>query len=247
VNFRKALAYCVDYGAISKDILPDAPAPIGMVPSRIAGHNPNVEQPKFDLQEAEKWLKKSKYYKDLAKYPVELAWVAEVPDREKIALLVQANALKIGIKVNVVRVPWVSLVDRAPKPETTPNATIVSMSPDYPEAGGYMFPRWHSSGKGTWLQMDWLLDKDIDKMLEDALQIAEWDSRMQKYKAIQSKLMEIQPSVVLTQGLGRRAYQSNYVVWPHADNAKAGKPIHTVMGYSFYMPTIEVFPERIPK
>jgi peptide/nickel transport system substrate-binding protein len=243
VAVRKAIAYCLDYDTITETIIPGAPKPHGMVSTRLAGHNPNVEQLTQDLEKAQEWLKQSKYYENLGDYEIELAWVAEVPSTEKIALLVQANAEALGIKVNLVRVPWVTLVDRAFKPETTPNATICSQSPDYAEAGGYLYSRWHSSGAGTWIQMDWLSNPDIDAAIDDALRTIDWDTRMQKYQAIQSTLMDIQPSVPLYQSFSRRAYQ-DYVVWEHAENAKAGKPMYVVSGYALYLPDIEVFPER---
>lgn len=54
-------------------------------------------------------MAKSKYAGQLDKYPVELAWIAEVPDEEKIALLFQANAGELGITVKVLKTPWLSL------------------------------------------------------------------------------------------------------------------------------------------
>lgn len=247
VYFRKALAYAVDYATLVQQISPGTPAPVGLVSSAIAGHNPNVLQPTYDLAKAMEYLKQSKYYGKLDKYPVELAWVAEVPDREKIALLVQASCVQLGITINVVRVPWVSLVDKCARPDTTPHANIVSMSPDYPEAGAHMYARWHSSGAGTWLQMDWLQDPEIDASIEDALSTINWEQRLAKYKPLQVRLLELQPSVTLMQGLTRMAYQSGYVVWPAAEAAKNKQPVTVLMGYTMYARDIEIYPEKMPK
>jgi peptide/nickel transport system substrate-binding protein len=247
VNFRKALAYAVDYATLVEQISPGTPAPVGLVSSAVAGHNPDVEQPTYDLVKAMEYLKKSKYYGNLDKYPVELAWVAEVPDREKIALLVQASCEQLGITINVVRVPWVSLVDKCARPDTTPHGNIVSMSPDYPEAGAHMYARWHSSGAGTWLQMDWLQSASFDEAIEDALSTTDFSARLEKYKPLQVTLLDLQPAVTLMQGLTRMAYQSSYVTWPAADAAKNNQPVTVLMGYTMYARDIEVFPEKMPK
>lgn len=247
VNFRKAVAYAVDYDTLVKDIFPGNPKAVGLVPSALAGHNSKVNTPTYDPDKAKEYLSKSKYANQLDKYPLELAWVAEVPDREKIALLIQASLAKIGVKVNVVRMPWASLVDKAARPDTTPNAAIVSESPDYPEAGAHLDSRWHSRGAGTWLQMDWVKDPDLDKAIEDALSTSNWDQRMVKYQAIQEKLMDLQPSVGLMQGLTRRAYQAAYIKWPAAEAAKAKQPVTSLYGYVLYARDIEILTDKVPK
>ncbi len=56
-------------------------------------------------------------------YPVEVCWVSETPDREKLALLIQAAAQEVGMTVDVVQTPWTSVVENSSSVETTPNVT----------------------------------------------------------------------------------------------------------------------------
>ena len=62
-------------------------------------------------------------------------WVSEVPDEEKFALLFQSNMADIGMKVDIVKVPWLSLVENTSKLETSPSIATIYVSSDLPEAG----------------------------------------------------------------------------------------------------------------
>jgi len=247
VHIRKALAYAIDYDTIVNQIYPGNPAPTGMLCATLAGFKPYDDPVVYDLERAKSELEQSKYYDQISDLPITIAWVAEVPDREKIALLVQANLTELGVNIEVERVPWTSMVERAVKPDTTPHISIVSYQADYPEAGAILDARWHSRGAGTWLQMDHLLNSDIDAMIDDALATSDWDTRMEKYKAIQEEIEALQPSIPLMESMTRQAYQAEYVVWPAAEAVSAGKPASPYMGYNFYLADIEVYPDKMPK
>lgn len=247
VHFRRALAYAVDYETITSKIDPGFPKAKGLVFSALAGYNPNVPEYTYDLDKAMAELKQSKYYGKLDQYPVEIAYPAGIADREKIALLVQSGAAKIGIKVNVTSIPWVTMTEMAAKPETTPHGCIIGYGADYAEAGSLLAIRFHSKGAGTWMQTDWLQDPAIDKGIEDALSTLDKGERMRKYADLQVKLMEICPAIPLIEELGKQAYQSAYLVWDVAEAGKAGKPHSPLMGYTWVMRDIKVYPERMPK
>ena len=144
IHFRKALAYCIEYQQII-DKISLGSRPSGPVASSTPGYNPNLKLYILDLAKAEVELKQSPYYGKLDQYPFELRWVSESPGQDKIALMVQANAAKLGIKVNVAKAPWLSMIDILAKPETTPNGAIILVSPHYAEAGSMLESRYHSN------------------------------------------------------------------------------------------------------
>ena len=78
-------------------------------------------------------------------YPVSfrlrLSGFADVPDEEKLALLLQATASALGVTINVTKVPWATHVDNCGSVETTPNASTCFVSGDYPEAGSTLYQR----------------------------------------------------------------------------------------------------------
>jgi len=246
IHFRKALAYCVDYETICNQLFPGSKPAIGPVSSVTPGHNPDLFQYTQDFAKAEEELKQSKYYGQLDQYPFELHWVSEVPDEEKVALMVQANAAKIGIKVNVVKVPWLSCIDNMAQMETTPNGVVVFVSAHYAEAGSMLESRYHSRSCGTWEQGEWLQDPEIDQMIEDAIATIDQEERFAKYRAIQEKIVEQCPTIFVLDQAQRQAIQSAYVVWPSWEEVKTGRPSHPVMGYDFYFREFKVYPDKVP-
>lgn len=246
IHFRKALAYCIDYQQIIDKIFPGS-RPSGPIASSTPGYNPDLKTYTLDLVKAEEHLKQSPYYENLDQYPFELYWVSEVPDEEKVALMIQANAAKLGIKVNIVKVPWLSLIDVLAKLETTPTGAIIFVSPHYAEAGSMLESRYHSRSTGTWEQGEWLQDPEIDAMIEDAIASIDQKERFQKYYAIQEKIAELSPTLWIMEQAVKQAYRSDYVIFPAEELVKQGKPANPVMGYNFYYRDFKVFPEKAQK
>ncbi|RKL64112.1 ABC transporter substrate-binding protein [Thermoanaerobacteraceae bacterium SP2] len=246
VNFRKALSYAFDYETATK-LFPGSTQARGPVPEGIVGHNPDVFQYKRDLEKAKEYLSKSKYANNIKNYTVEVLVCSEVPDYEKVALLLQANAAEIGVNVKITKVPWLSLVDMVSKQDTTPNAIVVQHMPNYNEAGATLEVRYHSKSTGTWEQGEWLQDPEIDAAIDDALRTMNKEERLAKYRKIQEKIVDLAPTIFVVNRADSSAYQAAYIYYPSAELQKAGKPICPVMGYTHYFRDFRVYPDRIPK
>jgi len=239
VHFRRAMILAFDYDAMVTQVSPDARKPRGVIPANLPGHNKKIPEYNRDLKKAMEELKKSKYYDKLDKYEVELHWVAEVPLREKIALLFASNMAEIGIKVKVVKVPWLSIIDEMASMEKTPNLVVVSCGAAYMEVGSMLMQRFHSSSTKTWEQGEWLLNSTIDKMIEDAVETIDIESRFQKYQKIEGILEDMAVTIPLAMEPTRRAYQAYYVDWPVAKGQ-----ICPLMGYEMEIRFIQVYPEK---
>jgi len=242
IHFRKALAYLTDYEKILANFILGSHRS-GPVGPATPGSDPNLTLYTFDMAKAEAELKQSRYYGKLNQYPVELGISADVSDQEKVGLIIQANANKLGIKVNVVKLPWISIVAALAKPETTPNAILIADAPSYAEAGSLLQARYTSKSCGTWEQGEWLQNPEIDAMVADALATIDQKARFQKYYAIQEKLVELCPTIWLMECAVKRAYRSDYVVYPAADPAN----VNPVTGYNMYYRDYKVFPEKAQK
>jgi len=243
IHFRKALAYCIDYQQIIDKIFPGSRSS-GPIASGTPGYNPNLKLYTLDLAKAEEELKQSPYYGKLDQYPIEIIWPGGTKDREKVALMVQANAAKLGIKVNVVKMTWPSICDIVSKLETSPHGVIISVAPHYAEAGSLLWSRYHSSSCGTWEQGEWLQNPEIDAMIEDAIATIDQKERFQKYYVIQEKIAELCPSIWINESAKKQAYRSDYVVFPAAEAVKQGKLYNSNSGYSFYFRDFKVTPEK---
>jgi peptide/nickel transport system substrate-binding protein len=232
-HFRKALAYIMDYDAVVQDIWPAYVQSVGPVPQTLPGHNPNVIQYTRNVEKAKEELANSSYAGQ-DKIPFTLSWCAEVPAEERVALLFQANAAEIGVDVEIFKKPFGSMIDDAQTEETTPNGSIVYVAAHYNEAGSMLETRYHSKSQGTWEQMEWLGDPQIDAAIEDALATMDQTERFAKYAKIQETLADLAPTIWLADQAMDFAYP-DYLTWQVAQRADAKQPLAPVMGYSHYV------------
>lgn len=246
VNFRKALNYMIDYNMIAKNIFVDSPVAVGPVGAGVPGSNLNLTKFEFNIDKAKEYLAKSKYADKLDQYPVEFLINSTVPDQEKIALSLQATAQQLGVKIEITKGPWLSIVEQVSQVESTPNILCIVVSPSYSDAGSMLMSRYHTSSNGSWEQGEWLQDKKFDTMLEDAMKIVDNEERYQAYYKIQEYLVnDVTPSGWLVDLSKRSIYQSDYVYWPHAELAKKGNIVTLPLGYSLNFSEFKVYPEKI--
>jgi len=234
VHCRRAINYAFDYDTAVSLEWPGTKQMVGPVPATVAGHDPNVFTYKRDLDKAKEELAQCKYADDIANYPIKLQWVAEVPDEEKWALLFQSNMAEIGMKVEISKVPWLSLVENTSKLETSPSIATIYVSADLPEAGLMLKQRYHSSTTGTWQQVEWLQDAELDAAIDDALGTIDNEERFAKYGPIQAKLAENAASLWIYDQVEKHAYRT-CVTWPAVNEETSA-----IMGYYFFAPEISV-------
>jgi peptide/nickel transport system substrate-binding protein len=228
VHCRKAMSYAFDYDAAVALEWPGTLQMVGPVPAALAGHDPNVLVYKRDLDKAKAELAQCKYANDLENNPIIVNWVSEVPDEEKFALLFQSNMADIGMKANIVKVPWLSLVENTSKLETSPSIATIYVSSDLPEAGLMLKQRYHSSTTGTWQQNEWLQDPQIDSEIDGALATLNDQERFAKYFTVQEQLVDLAPSIWLYDQVEKHAYRT-CVEWPALESKTS-----LIMGYYFF-------------
>ena len=206
VHFRRALAYCLNYTKVVTTLFPGTVQAHGPINHAMLGFDPEVYQFYFDLDKAQEELSLSKYAANYTEYEIELHWVAEVPDEEKVSMMFAADADKIGINIKVVRVPWTAYTQEAGMLETSPHIGYVSAGGAFPEAGAYFVNRYHSATAASWQQNEWLLNETLDAMIEDALATPDFDERMEKYSVLQHELVRQCPTIWLYIGISWHAY-----------------------------------------
>jgi len=243
IHVRKALSWVMNYDVVVNDIWPNYVQAIGPVPQTLPGHSKNVFQYTYNLEKAKEEMAKSAYAGQ-KNIPFTLSWCAEVPDEEKVSLLLQVNAADIGIDVEIFKNPFGVMIDDAQTVETTPNGSIVYVAAHYNEAGSMLETRYHSKSQGTWEQCEWLGSPEIDAAIEDALATVDRSERFKKYAEIQHKLVDLAPTIWLADQALEFGYQADYLVWQIAERAKTGEPLAPPMGYNFYVRDMKIFPEK---
>ncbi|MGU7782652.1 ABC transporter substrate-binding protein [Burkholderia sp. PU8-34] len=209
---RKAIALGFDYGTmmsllkINSQVSKGQPIN-GPIPAGMPGYDPSIPAPKRDVAAAKQWLAKSKYKGQ--QLTLDLAWAAEVPFEEKVALLFQQNMAEIGIKVNIAKLPWSVLSEHASKPETTPQVAEVYTSLVTPDVDSALSPLYGSEGAGTWLSMSWMKNADVDHLLAQARSTANATQRAQLYRDLGARIVALQPSVFVNSDDAVFAKQAN--------------------------------------
>jgi peptide/nickel transport system substrate-binding protein len=232
VNCRKAVSYAFDYDQAVALEWPGTQQMVGPVPQTVAGHTDDLTVYTRDLEQAQAYLDQCQYADTIDQYPIEIVWIADVPAEEKYALLFQANMADIGIPVEVVSNPWLSVVENTSAQETSPHIVTIYVSTDLPEAGLMIQQRYHSSTADTWQQNEWLLDPELDAAIMDALGTVDTEERYDKYAQLQREIADMAPSLFVYDQLQKHAV-ADYVDWTPENNS-------SVMGYQIYAPWIGV-------
>ncbi len=199
VNIRKAIAMATDYNTIRTALLPGAPL-AGPLPKVFAGaYLDELPEPSFDLDKARDLVASSKYGGGSA-IPIEIMYVAGLSFEEEIALLMKSNLDQIGFETTLKPEPWNRMTELANSPETTPAINEVFFGATYPSPDSFFFNQYDSRAKGTWASMEWVLNDEIDELIEEARSTADVGKQNGIYKELQRRLVSDQSDVfVLTQ------------------------------------------------
>lgn len=231
LNFRRAMCCLIDYDTICESIFIDSVKSTGPVSASVNGHADTTTY-KFDEAKAKEYLAASKYADNYKDYPVEILCNSDVPDLEKVALLIQQAAADVGITIEISKAPWVSIIDRMGSEDTTPQMLAINSSPCYNDAGAYLESRYSSKTAGTWEQGEWLQDTELDASIADAIATQDQTERYEKYATIQSHIVDdLCPTAYLCDLTERVAYQSDYLTWPAIEKASDGTLASAPIGY----------------
>ena len=237
VHVRRALAYMIDYDQVCTSLFPGYLPVNNYVGDSLTGGDVSVEKYGYNMEKAKEELEASQYADQLlsGEMPITVAWVSEVPDEEKLALLLQASAAQLGVKVEISKVAWATQVQNTASVDSTPTTSVCFMSPDYGEAGAMLYQRLHSDTAGTWQQTEWLQDPELDNKIDTALKTMDDTARFALYDEIQSEaLTEVYGIPVAEQG-EQRAYV-DYIYFPAMEKGIAS----TTLGYNFLFKDFQV-------
>jgi peptide/nickel transport system substrate-binding protein len=195
VHIRRAIAMATDYATIREVILPGGELTTPLPKAFADFHAGDIPATKYDLEAAKAEIAQSKYAGQ--EIPITLGYVAGTKFEEEISLLMQSNLEQLGFKVTQQADPWNRITEIATKVETTPAVNQIFFGPTYPSPDSMFFTQYHSKAAGTWASMEWVNDADVDKMIDEARSTGDTAKQAEIYKALQKKLVEMQPDVFL--------------------------------------------------
>ncbi len=246
VHFRKALAYAFDYNTVLEDILVTDSKATGPVSSVMFGKNTNLTGYTFDLEKAKEELALSKYADQPEMWNLTMNWTAEVDTQEKIALMFQSALQQLGISIEITKTPFSVITSNAQQIETTPNCAIVKWTPSYFEAGDVFRSRYHSDATGSWEQLEWVLDENLDAMIDDAISTIDQTERAKKYGDIEQYIYDLCPTIWISTP-GKTHVVQPYVKWLLNERYKEGVAQLYPNGYDLYFRDMEVYVDQRTK
>jgi peptide/nickel transport system substrate-binding protein len=198
VHCRRAIALAIDYdGMMSQaNITPQirgAKPAKGPLLEGMVGYDASLPDNKRDIQKAKAELAQCKY--NPSEHELEISWIAEVPLEERFALLMQQNWSELGFRSQVVRLPWVSYTQRTSKPETTPHIGQLFYNTRTPDPDSYLYNVYHSKATGQYAAAEWLMDPEIDGLLDKGRSTIDPAEREKIYREIVSRIRDLQPSI----------------------------------------------------
>lgn len=244
INIRRALNCLVDYDTIMGSIFLDSKQACGPTPSYVKGHV-DTTQYHLNIEEAQKYVDASTYAANIGDYPIELTANSDVPDQEKVALIIKSEAEKVGIVIEVVKSPWVAIQDQMATPESSPMMIFMNSAPPYDDAAVYLQSRYSKSTQGTWENGEWLDDAKLEDGIAACLSETDEAKRAQMEADLQNYIVdELCPSVWLADLTERHAYHSDYIKWHFAEDVPEGTVASTTNGWSQVYANMEYFPEN---
>ncbi len=164
VHIRRAMAWAFDYDSMLNIVEPGSGPARGPIPPGIPGHDPTVFQYYQDLDKAREELALSAYYPNIPTIVVVTPQGLEA--RRRVAVQFKETMATLGVNVDIRIEPWGRMTDLASTVETSPNVMIISVSAAYPDPDTYFHFMYHSESAGTWASCEWLLDPEIDRLID---------------------------------------------------------------------------------
>jgi len=228
IHVRKALAYCLNYSEMMSEIYSRYVLSTSCVPAGLPGYA-NTQIYYYNVTKAQEELKLSKYYPDIltnSSLSIDFHWIAEVPERERDALLFASDAAAIGLHVNVVKTPWLKTVEEMTNAQLSAHIYNIRVAPHFPEAGSLLDSRYHS-GPLSWESNEKLYNATLDSEIEAAESTLNVTLRYAKYAHIQQEIMAICPSIFVYDYKDTMCAQ-DYVKIPAVENASL---VTGILGY----------------
>lgn len=186
INMRKALSYAFDYDGFIKGTLSGSvtrnPVPL---PNNIWGAPRGVRGYTYDLDKAKEHLAK-------VKQPIREITIGAITgyrQTEEAAALLQASLEKLGLKAKIVSEPWSVVTSKMRDEKQMYDLLFLWKSTQYADPNnwvGEMYDCDQIGGRNN----SWYCNREVDKLLKDALNTTDQDLRRKNYERAAVMVME---------------------------------------------------------
>jgi len=195
IHIRKMLAYAFDYSTMVDLLEPGSTLALGPTALNVPGHDPDLFQYTFDLGKAKQELEKSSYYPDVP--TIQLVTPQFGESRRNASLRLKELVETLGVNIEINLEPWGRMTELASTVETTPNIMLISVLANYPDVDSYLYGMYHSNAAGTWMSTEWLLDPEVDRLIDQSRETIDPDKRTAILYNIQELIVEQVPDIFM--------------------------------------------------
>jgi len=189
---RRALNMAVDVDMIIGQLLfGAAERATGIVPEGLRGSPLPDPLYRYDPEGARRLLAEAGYPEG---FSMEI-WQRENPESGRILESVQAFLARAGVEVKIVTREWSAFkqaVDRG-----TPDAFYLDWFADYPDAGNFLVPLFHSGNRGGGGNRSGFADAAVDSILDLASATDDPGERWKLYADAEARVMSAAPWIFL--------------------------------------------------
>lgn len=182
---REAINYMIDRQNICEIISEGVSTPAtGFVPPGIPGFQENAMEFTFDLEKAKEKLTEAGYPEGKGLPVLNLGYNTGA-GHEKIAEAIQADAAKIGIKIEVEGFEWGTMLEKAKAGEII--FYRLGWLADYPTMDNFLYPLFYSKSSDNYSEYN---NPEVDKLLIEARSTVDKDQRIAKYREVEKMILK---------------------------------------------------------
>ena len=182
---REAIGLLIDRQNIC-DVLTEGVAipATGFVPPGIPGFQENQMGYTFDLEKAKAKLVEAGYPEGKGLPILKLGYNTG-SGHEKIAEAIQADAAKIGVKIEIEGFEWGTMLEKAKSGEII--FYRLGWLADYPTMDNFLYPLFYSKSSDNYSEYN---NPEVDKLLIDARSTADKAQREAKYQEVEKLILK---------------------------------------------------------
>ena len=187
VRVRQAINYLVPRDEIVKNVYHGmAKAWSGVISDVTPGYE-NLKPYDFDPDKAKKLLADAGYADG---FEADLLFSAGVPEMENLAVILQSTAGKLGVKLNLKKLPVAAFSDTVQSKKA--QMALWIDSPIQPDVN-YVVNLVYSTGPLALVNYDQFSDPAVDKLIETGASIVDPKARLEHHKGVQTKIQQGAP------------------------------------------------------
>jgi peptide/nickel transport system substrate-binding protein len=187
VRVRQAINYLVPRDEIVKNVYHGMAKGWSGVISDVTPGYENLKPYDFDPEKAKQLLTEAGYANG---FEADLLFSAGVPEMENLAVILQSTTGKLGIKLNLRKLPVAAFSDTVQSKKA--QMALWIDSPIQPDVN-YVVNLVYSSGPLALVNYDQFSDPEVDKLIETGAPIIDPAKRLEHHKGVQAKIQEGAP------------------------------------------------------